>query len=124
MEDIDRAFRKHLAEKMDKEIFADLVAGGCTSSSVTERKEEPFTIDKIYEAMALLGDVPPPPPLVRFSKHAMVEPSAEPHTDDMRSMLEALGREMIPGALRIAAIPGLTDRDLVVIHPDFVKKGA
>lgn len=95
-----------------------------TQTSSKPTSDKPFTLDDLLDAKHKLDALGPPPPEVRFSKHAPVfgdaKPSATAHTDDMREMVEmveSLGPQKVPMAFRLRSQFG----DMLVVNPVNVK---
>lgn len=76
-----------------------------------------LTLDLLREAKRKLDEIGPAPLPIRVSEHATALPSGKPRTDDMRQMVERLGRQRVPAAFRVNSLFG----GCIVVHPDLMK---
>lgn len=107
MTDIHRAFRDHM-RRTEQDLFF-----GSTTSTASD--PEPLTLEKLREVRRSLGKAPPPP-TVRVTRAAAMLPDAEPHTDDMRDMVERVGRQRVPACLHLKTMFG----EMYAVHPDLL----
>lgn len=77
-----------------------------------------LTLETLLAAVRRIEEeLGPPPPEVRFSRHATGLPTGEPHTDDMRQMVERIGQQRVPAAYSFRD----GKREVIFIHPDLMK---
>lgn len=82
---------------------------------------DPLTLEKLLaDLRRLKEEIGPPPPEVRVSPFATGLPTGQPRTDDMREMVERLGKRRVPAAYRLSGAALGLSRDVVVIHPDLL----
>ena len=106
--------RASLANAIDDMMMRQFSA----TSAVDADQKLPTAEDIIATMRKALRDIGPPPPKTQYSRAATRLPSGMPQTDDMKEMVDRLGKQRIPAAYRI----NTGSLDVVVIHPDMMKK--
>lgn len=106
---------KRMAALMDRQAKEFLT---CTTNQSAEAQESVTTESILAQMRQVMDEIGPPPPRVLTSRYAMTLPTAEPRTDDMREMVERIGRSRVPAALRFTHLDGI---ETIVVHPDLIE---
>lgn len=112
-----------MAREMEKLVMQQIAYAGRTiSSTVTEPSSEgKSATDVLAEIRAAMKALPPAPPKLHFSRHATAMPTAQPFTDDMRQLVDQLGRQRIPAAFKFIDKQGIEN---IIVHPDLLRNEA